>query len=131
MIQRLPTIVILFTAAVWAGFGIWLGAQPTALLSAFGVEADTPAMRTEIRAFYGGVELAIAVAMIVLWVRGQFFAALLVGGLPLGFSAVGRVAGMAIDGFSMLHTGLAIVEFSGSVLCFAAVPAYAPKTDRK
>ena len=34
-------------------------------------------------AFYGGVEMAIAVAMIVLWRRGDLFAAFVVGGLSL------------------------------------------------
>ena len=131
MIQRLPTIVILITAATWAGFGIWLGTNPTALLTAFGVDAHTPQMRTEIRAFYGGVELAISVAMIVLWVRSQLFASLLIGGLPLGFSAVGRCVGMAADGFSTLHTGFAILEFSGALLCFLAARTIASNAERK
>jgi hypothetical protein len=77
------TVAILITAASWAGFALWLGMNPGAFLPAFGVEESTPQMLTEVRAFYGGVEMAIAVAMIVLWRRGDLFASLLVGGLPL------------------------------------------------
>jgi hypothetical protein len=88
---RLPTVAIFITAVSWAGFAIWLGVNPDALLPAFGVEESTPQMLTEVRAFYGGVEMAIAVAMIVLWKRTDLFASLLVGGLPLVGSASGRL----------------------------------------
>jgi len=86
----LPTMAILITAASFAGFAVWLGVNPNALLEAFGIEDRTPQMATEIRAFYGGIEMAIAVAMILLWRRGDLFAALLIGGLPLLGSASGR-----------------------------------------
>src|SRR6056297_1755198 len=91
--SRIPTVAIFITAASWAGFAIWLGVNPGALLPAFGVETSTPQMLTEVRAFYGGVEMAIAVAMIALWWRGDMFASLLVGGLPLAGSASGRLIG--------------------------------------
>ena len=91
MNNRFPTVAIFITAAIWAGFAIWLGVNPNVLLPAFGVESSTPQMLTEVRAFYGGVEMAIAVAMMVLWRRGDLFAALLVGGLPLvGASGAGK-----------------------------------------
>ena len=62
--SRFPTIAILITAASFAGFAVWLGVNPNALLNTFGIEDRTPQMATEIRAFYGGVKMAIAVAMI-------------------------------------------------------------------
>lgn len=74
-------------------------------------------MLTEVRAFYGGVEMAIAVAMMVLWRRGNLFAALLVGGLPLVGSASGRLIGLVIDGYSPLHLGFAALENFGAVFC--------------
>ncbi|MGB7329455.1 MAG: DUF4345 family protein [Rubripirellula sp.] len=60
----LPTMAILITAATWAGFAVLLGVNPNALLDAFGIEDRMPQMATEIWAFYGGIEMAIAVAMI-------------------------------------------------------------------
>lgn len=75
-------------------------------------------MATEIRAFYGGVEMAISVAMVILWKRGDLFASLLVGGLPLAGSACGRCVGMMADGFSNLHAGFACLEIAGATFCF-------------
>ena len=105
----------LYHCVSWAGFAVWLGTDPGALLPAFGVEASTPQMLTEVRAFYGGVEMA----MILLWRRGDSFAALLVGGLPLLGSACGRLSGLALDGFSSLHLGFAGLEIVGAAFCFA------------
>lgn len=119
MNNRLPTIAIFITATTWAGFAVWLGVNPGALLPAFGVEVSTPQMWTEVRAFYGGVEMAIAVAMIVLWRRGDLFAALLVGGLPLVGAASGRFIGLILDGFSLMHVGFAGLELVGAGFCLA------------
>ena len=93
--------------------------NPNALLNTFGIEDRTPQMATEIRAFYGGVEMAIAVAMIVLWRRGDLLAALLVGGLPLVGSATGRCVGLVTDGFSTTHLGFAGLEVVGAAFCLA------------
>ncbi len=117
MNHRLPTVAIFVTAASWAGFALWLGVNPGALLPAFGIEASTPQMLTEVRAFYGGVEMGIAVAMIVLWRRSDLFAALLVGGSPLLGSASGRLIGLSIDGFSVVHLGFAGLELVGAAFC--------------
>jgi hypothetical protein len=117
--NRFPTVVILITAASWAGFAVWLGVNPGALLPAFGVEGSTPQMLTEVRAFYGGVEMAIAIAMVLLWRRDHLFAALLVGGLPLVGSACGRLTGLVVDGFSLMHLGFAALELVGAAFCLA------------
>ncbi len=112
-----PTVAILITAASWSGFALWLGANPGALLPAFGVDESTPQMLSEVRAFYGGVEMAIAVAMIVLWRRGDLFASLLIGGLPFVGSASGQLMGLVVDGFSMMHLGFAGLEIVGAAFC--------------
>jgi hypothetical protein len=116
---RFPTVALLITAAIYAGFAVWLGTRPDALLTAFGIESSTPQMLTEIRAFYGGIELAIAVVMLLLWRRGDIFAALLIGGLPLAGSASGRCLGLLLDGFSALHASMAVVEAIGCAFCLA------------
>jgi hypothetical protein len=119
MNDRFPTIAIFSTAATFAGFALWLGLNPGALLMAFGIESSTPQMLTEIRAFYGGIELAIAMAMMVLWWRGELFAAFVVGGLPLLGSASGRIVGIIADGYSSTHAGFAVLEFIGAAFCLA------------
>ncbi len=113
----LPMMAILITATSFAGFAIWLGVNPNAPLEAFGIEDRTPQMATEIRAFYGGIEMAIAVAMIVLWRRGDLFAALLIGGVSLLGSASGRLIGLVVDGFSGVHLGFAGLELVGAAFC--------------
>jgi len=127
--SRIPTVAIFVTAASWAGFAIWLGVNPSALLPAFGVEASTPQMLTEVRAFYGGVEMAIAVAMIVLWRRGDLFAALLIGGLPLVGSATGRCVGLIVDGFSAIHLGFAGLEMVGAAFCLVGCVSISREKD--
>ena len=129
MDDRFANVVIFITAASWAGFAFWLGIQPAALLPAFGVNESTPAMLTEVRAFYGGVELAIAVGMLVLWWRGELFASLLVGGLPLFGSASARCLGLIIDGYSPMHVGFASLELIGALFCAAGCMAASTKKD--
>lgn len=119
MTSRFPSVAIFVTAATWAGFAVWLGSTPQALLPTFGVQDSTPSMLTEVRAFYGGVEMAVAVTMLVLWYRGDCSAALLVGGLPLVGSASGRFLGLVVDGYSSLHLGFAALEFVGAMFCLA------------
>lgn len=116
-----PTLVLFITASIWAAFATWLGIFPRALLTAFAVEQTTPQMFTEVRAFYGGVELAIAICMLIFWRQGNLGSALLVGGLPLLGSSLMRLIGMALDGFFVLHLTMACFEITGAVLCFAAI----------
>ncbi|MBL8891792.1 MAG: DUF4345 family protein [Planctomycetaceae bacterium] len=117
----LPTLATWVTILVWTAMAVWLGFWPDELLSAFGVHEYPPPIRTEIRAFYGGVQLAIATLMLIYWIRRDLFTSLLIGGLPLGLSALGRIVGMAWDGFSLLHLILAILEFSGILFCFLGI----------
>lgn len=119
MIQTFPKTVLWITAVIYAGFAIWLGAFPSSLLEAFGIQESTPEMLTEIRAFYGGIELGIAITMLVLWHQDHVPGALLVGGVPLACSATGRAIGMMADGFSTVHTIFAMVEAFGFACCVA------------
>lgn len=127
MNHRFADVVIFITAASWLGFAGWLGTNPGVLLPAFGVQESTPAMLTEVRAFYGGVELAIAAVMMILWFREERFASLLVGGLPLLGSATGRFLGLVIDGYSTTHLGFALIELVGAAFCLAGCSLVARK----
>ena len=117
--NHFPSVALLITATIWAAFALWLGSSPAALLEAFGIAQSSPQMLTEIRAFYGGVELGIAAAMVALWWQGEVVAGLLVGGLPLVGSAAGRGVGLVTDGYSGLHAAFAGFELLGAAFCFA------------
>ena len=118
--RKFPTAVVLVTAFIYFGFAGWLGADPGVLLTIFGIEESTPQMLTEFRAFYGGIEFGIGAAMLLLWWRGDAFAAALIGGLPLAGSVSGRLVGQFLDGYSGLHLVLAMPEAIGAAMCFAA-----------
>lgn len=126
MPHHFPTVTFWITAVTWLGFAVWLGGWPDALLKAFDMPAATPSMRTEIRAFYGGLEAAIAVTMFLLKRQNMFSAALLVGGFPLAGSAIGRLVGLIIDGFSPTHLGFALLEAFGATLCIFASRRVSP-----
>lgn len=101
MRQAFPKVAVVITALVYVGFAFWLGSTPAALLGAFQIEQSTPQMLTEIRAFYGGIELGIAFSMFALLWRGELFSAALAGGLPLAGSVLGRLSGQFLDGHSL------------------------------
>ncbi|MEM8735843.1 MAG: hypothetical protein AAGG44_16560, partial [Planctomycetota bacterium] len=67
-----------------------------------------------------GVEMAIAVSMLLLLRSQVYQPALLIGGLPLIGSSVCRVVGCMVDGFSGLHIGMAALEFGGFLFCLSA-----------
>ena len=115
--NKLPIIAMLITASMFAGFAVWLGSNPIALLQTFGVEQSNSRMLTEIRAFYGGIELAIGVLMLLLWCRQERTASLLVGAFPLLGSVCGRCLGILVDGFDSTHLILAGFEFGGASFC--------------
>lgn len=58
--------------------------------------------------------------MLLLWSRGELFAGLVIGGIPLACSAGGRLLGMTIDGFDSTHLLMAGVEFGGCLFCLLA-----------
>ena len=88
-------------------------------------------MRTEIRAFYGGIELGIAGVMILLWRMKQAAIGLIVGGVPLAGSALGRFLGMSLEGIDSTHLVLAGFELLGSFTCLLAAYLHGSIAPRK
>ena len=113
-IDRFAITCVLVTAAIWAALGAWLLIWPDRLPASFGV-ASSPAMRTEVRAFYGGLELGIAACLLIL-VRRDLFAAVVLGGVPLLAMGTTRLFGLVVDVFSTLHIVLITSEFLGGGL---------------
>ena len=112
-----PPFALILTLLTYLAFALWLGLQPEALLSAFKVSLDTRGLLTEIRAFYGGIELGIAATMALLWWRGDRWGALIAGGVPLACAAAIRLLSLPIDGVLRLHLWIALAEASGGALC--------------
>lgn len=105
-------------AAGYAAIGIGALARPAVVPALFGGTAPTPAARTEIRAVYGGLPLAIA-GLLVTSPRGS---AVPVGVLSAGMAA-GRIVGAALEegrspavtkAFVGFELALAAVSFAGA-----------------
>lgn len=98
--------VLVFTAIVWLPYGIYCFFQPDALAEMAGVAATTPTGRTELRAMYGGVQMAIGLLALAALrrpelARGVFVAvAFLTAGL---FTT--RLVGAALDDGWSAYTG--------------------------
>lgn len=108
------------SAAAFGGFGLWLTLDPAAL-GAVEVGVDTAAARTEIRAFYGGLELGLA-AFFVLAARRPAWhrPALTVQVLGLGGAGVMRGLSALLDGGATPFMG-ALVGAEVLAGCLGAV----------
>lgn len=94
----LPRLSLRLTALAFAGFGVALLARP-ALIAALGIEFGNPTAVTEIRAFYGGLELGLALFFALAstreaWLRPALFAQ----AAALGGTALARLIGIVLDG---------------------------------
>jgi hypothetical protein len=81
------------------GFGLWFLVDPISPLAAIGITATGAPAATEFRAFYGGLEVGLAVLLLAAAARPDWR----VPGLWLvlatnGGIAAGRLLGVALDG---------------------------------
>ena len=113
--QQSTKIAGLITAAIWAGFGVWLLVDPGAIARAFAFE-DTTAFRGEVRGFYGGIQLGIAAVLGLLVARHQWEATALLASIPLLCIAAFRGVALVVDGFSPLLAGFAAAELTGGIV---------------
>ena len=120
--MSLPRLALRLAALAFAGFGVALLVRPE-LIGALGLELGRPAAATEIRAFYGGLELGLALFFGLAstrdaWLRPALFAqAASLGGIVLA-----RLIGLALDGSAepiILLAGAA--EGTGAVLAVIAL----------
>jgi hypothetical protein len=92
-------IVLALSAIMYAGFGTAYLARPKAMAKLTHFELPTPTAVTEIRAFYGGMELGLAALLVVCAIRPAWAGAgLLALALLSGGAAVARLVGFAADG---------------------------------
>lgn len=123
-----PTIsrVVLWLLGLsFAGFGLWALAMPYAFASAIGFELSNAAALTEMRAFYGGLELGLGIFFVLCAVRPNLVRA----GLTLGVVALASVASTRLLGLIMdnswnaLMLGVLASEVLGIIACLWALRA--------
>lgn len=117
----LPRLSLLITALAFGGFGLWLLVQPTAL-AAVDLQLPTPTARTEIRGFYGGLELGLAAFFAACAFRPAWHRPGLVAQAAalLGIAA-GRTVGLAVEGGSTPIVIFAAIEAVGGLIGLAAL----------
>lgn len=118
--MSLNTLSLALTALAYGGFGAWLLVSPSSM-EAVGLALTTPAGYTEIRAFYGGLELGCAAFFVLAALRpGWHIPGLVLQATSLGGAALGRVAGLVIDGTrDGLVYGLLAAEAFAAVVALA------------
>ncbi len=121
--MRTARLVLLVFGLMFLGFGLAFAAAPWSMANLVGLQAASPQAVTELRAFYGGLEIGLGAFMIASaatrrWMRaGLQFLLVVCGGI-----AAGRVFGLAIDnsGSALMWVALA-TELTGVVLAVVAL----------
>lgn len=118
--------VLVLSALIWLPYGVYCFVQPGMLEDAAGLVATTPTATTELRAMYGGLQMAIgALAAAALFRERLVPGALLTLVFVTGGLAATRLAGFLIDGgwssytagalgFEILSCGLGLVALGRS-----------------
>ncbi|MCK4530738.1 MAG: DUF4345 family protein [Candidatus Marinimicrobia bacterium] len=126
--MRLAKFSLLASAIGFAGFGLVLFIAPQLMESA-GVGILDPAGRIEIRAFYGGIELGLAMFFIIALKNNWILPGLTVQIATNGFIVFMRLAALFMDNFQgnpTIYWSLA-AEMSLLVLGVVAICLYKKK----
>ena len=127
--MKLAKLALLAAAIGFFGFGIALFIAPELMESA-GLSIVDPAGRIEIRAFYGGIELGLAMFFVIALKREWILPGLSVLIETNGFIVIARVAGLIMDNFQALPAtwwSLA-AEMSLLILGVVAIKVYKKST---
>ena len=112
-------VVLVLLGLMFLGFGLAFLLRPTQMAQMVSIELPEATAKTEIRAFYGGLEIGLAVFLFVCAATGGWIRpGLLAAGLACAGPALGRLVGLWLDGQPkpVLFTILAV-----EVACTAAV----------
>ena len=109
-----------YLALAWLGIGGWLLFDPGALAGNAGVAATSVDGTIEIRAMYGGLELAIGLsALWAMWRPRWACHVLFLNGVITGGLGVGRLIGILLAASVSTYTLSALAfEFSAAILCW-------------
>jgi len=97
---------------VWLGYGLYCFFEPATLEEAAGLAIGSSVARTEVRAMYGGLQIALGVmALAALWRPALVRPTLLCFAFLVTGLATSRVVGAVIDGsFGQYTTGAIFFE---------------------
>ncbi len=103
---------------IWLPYGLWCFLDPGTLAGSAGVTATTPTGVTELRAMYGGLQMAIGLlaAAGVAHASARRPALLALAFLAGGLAVSRLIGGILDDSFSAYTTGATIFEFVTAVL---------------
>ncbi|MGB5303458.1 MAG: DUF4345 family protein [Polyangiales bacterium] len=124
MYRSYPLVVLWICALVFLGVGIAFTVMPQEMFAPLGLVVPDGAPLTELRALYGGLELAIAVFLLLCARRGGVAVelGLLLSFLLLSGLAVYRGIGMGIDGPQVpMMSALLILEAAGAVFALSGL----------
>ena len=113
-------IFLVYLMVSWFGIGAWLICDPAALETYAGVAALTVTGETELRAMYGGMELAIGGAVLLALLQPKWRChVLFLNGVVAGGIGGGRLVGVALTGTMSVYTASALAfELSTVVICW-------------
>lgn len=122
--------VLIVAGLMYLGFGLAFLLAPAELGGWVHLGAEHPVARTELRAFYGGLEIGLAAFLLLCARRPRWIApGLLASALAFGCTAAARVVGMALDGSTgTLVIGILLVEAAFAVASAVALARPRPRT---
>ena len=112
-------IFLLLSAALWLPYGIYCLWVPHSLAEAAGVAATSATGTTELRAMYGGLQIAVGLLALAGALRASLrrTALVAIGALTLGLGSA-RLLGVLLDGGFSQYTGLGLAfEWTSALLC--------------
>lgn len=121
--DRFAIIVLVLAALGFLGFGAWLLVDPVGGLGRVGIGSLNPAGTIELRAFYGGLEVGLAIFLLACafqpeWREPGLWLVLLVN-LAIGLA---RVYGIVTTGvFTAFFAGALVWEFGFPLLAWLAL----------
>jgi hypothetical protein len=121
----IPAVILALAGLSFIGFGVAFVVSPAEMAGVVGLVAETPSALTEVRAMYGGLEIALGMVLLTL-LRGATaqVIGLRVAAFAFGGLALGRLTGLVVDGFWQPFTWLLMaVEILSASLCVWALRA--------
>ncbi len=105
------------SAVIWMPYGVYCMWRPESLRAAAGIALESATGATELRAMYGGLQIAIG-ALAVLGLARPAFARGAIVALAFLCTGLGsaRLVGVAVDGGVSVYTAVALIFEWGSAL---------------
>jgi hypothetical protein len=120
---RLARIALLLNGVLFAGYGLLCLVMPETLTGAAGLGLTNTVASIEVRAMYGGLELALGVLFLLAASRPTLLEAGLIAGVTI-FSGLGlaRLLGIALDGGPGTYNVVAVLyELTAAAVMLVAL----------